>query len=409
MTRPNELSTNFGSTVMTIGNWLHTQAHGYRDALTVGTLVVAISSSLVQAQVNSVDADGTPQRAIAAAETPMAAEQKAQTFLNKDATSALLAVDKNRVSIIDTIVAQWRTELAPTTSPRELKVQLDEVRESLSSLRADKLLAASAARTYGGLKQVFTEADAGQKRKSLGTVANDSVYTPITPCKLIDTRGLTGTPITGGAFAASERRTYTIAGLCPGLPTTELNALMVSAATQNTGAGSGILSLMGVGVTAPVTNIFGPSAYASVTTIIDTNATGQFDAQISGVAGVALILDVVGYFAPPVTTKLECFETAAATSTTSLAIGANETLVSDRCDSGILNLFSYRAVSANCDTGNSAFLAVVDVKTELHTTGGFPSLPSTGERASCTFGNRGTGASIATRTVSAKCCRIPGR
>jgi hypothetical protein len=390
---------------MTIGNWLHTQAHGYRGALLVGTLAVAISASLVQAQVNSVDAGGTPQHAIAAAETPVAAEQKAQTFLNKDATSALLAVDKNRVSIIDTIVAQWRTELAPTTSPQELKVQLDEVRESLSSLRADKLLAASAARTYSGLKQVFIEADTGQKRKTLGATTNDSVYTPITPCKLIDTRGLTGTPITGGAFAASERRTYTIAGLCPGLPTTELNALMVSAATQNTGAGSGILSLMGVGVTAPVTNIFGPSAYASVTTIIDTNATGQFDAQISGVAGVALILDVVGYFAPPVTTKLECFDTAKATQV-GITAGSTLELRSDRCDSSILGLYSYRAVSANCDsqTGNAQMNGAY---TEVLSTGSFPALPSSGERAVCTW--KADIASGNTYTAWAKCCRIPGR
>jgi hypothetical protein len=381
-----------------------------RGLRTAGLMAGIAALSIAQAQAKTPDEGGVAPRAVVvAAEAASPSEQKVRALINTDGTSALLAIDKNRGAIIDTIVEQWRGEIGTVVTPQALNMQMSDLRASLSKLRADKLLAASLARTYDGLKRVFAEADAADKPKTLGSLGNDSVYTPITPCKLIDTRGLTGTPITGGAYAAGEKRTYTIAGLCTGLPTTDLNAIMVSAATQNTGAGSGILSLMGVGVAAPVTNIFGPNAYASVTTIIDTNITGQFDAQISGVAGVALILDVVGYFAAPVATRLDCFDTAAASSAVLLAIGSNETVVSDRCDASIFGLYSYRAVSANCTTGDSAFLAIVGIGTEVHTTGVFPVLPSSGERATCTFGNRGTNTSTATRTVSAKCCRIPGR
>ncbi len=51
--------------------------------------------------------------------------------------SALLAVDQNRASIIDTIANFWRTELATGPDAKAIDARVSELRESLSLLRAD--------------------------------------------------------------------------------------------------------------------------------------------------------------------------------------------------------------------------------------------------------------------------------
>jgi hypothetical protein len=203
---------------------------------------------------------------------------------------SLLAVDSHRSEIVLRLMTQWQSELPA--------LQRESFREKLAGLRADSLLAASLVGSFDGVLEVLSAHEksessvdvhalsgAGEQSKAIGDPGRDMPYTPITPCKLIDTRGLTGTPIVGGAFAASERHSYAVpSGACAGLPTTGIGAILVSAATSSSSAGGGILSMMNVAATAPVTNIFG-TGYASVNTILTSGSAGQFDAQISGVAG----------------------------------------------------------------------------------------------------------------------------
>src|SRR5206468_5038517 len=72
-----------------------------------------------------------------------------------------------------------------------------QLREILSGLRADHLLAASLAGTAEGLRDVISGAlvhtDAAvspvlMHAKSLGDTGDDLVYTPIVPCRILDTR-----------------------------------------------------------------------------------------------------------------------------------------------------------------------------------------------------------------------------
>jgi hypothetical protein len=234
--------------------------------------------------------------------------------------SALQAVDQNRASIIDTLVNHWASELSAGSDKKAAAAQIAELRESLSSLRADQLMAASHARTLIGLRHIFGAADAAQAsekakqaekhqsgaQKTLGSSLGDLVYTPIPPCKLVDTRS-PGTGYyypAGGAFAASQKRTYDAYLGCGSIPSFGVRAIQVSVNTQYGGAGGGILSMMANGAAAPVTNIF-YSGYAPVTTVI-LLSNNLFDAQISGVAGADLIVDVVGFFAAPEATALQC-------------------------------------------------------------------------------------------------------
>jgi hypothetical protein len=124
--------------------------------------------------------------------------------------SALLAVDLNRVSIVDGILARWREDLR-ATSGEDRDAAESALREGLLGLRADELLSARLAGTVQGLGIAFALSDASD-RAERGAMAKSGVpanllYVPVTPCRILDTRygsGPFGAPIAGGvAFSVS--------------------------------------------------------------------------------------------------------------------------------------------------------------------------------------------------------------
>ncbi len=146
-------------------------------------------------------------------------------------TDPLAAIDLNRNAIIADIVQGFEGD----------RVALAK---RLSGLRADRLLSASLASSREGIEAILSEAeksrDAAVNRasaKSLGSPNSDLIYTPLTPCRLIDTRGF-GAPIQGGAFAPNARRAYAPNGLCS-LPTSGVATILVSFTTQNLSPNSG--------------------------------------------------------------------------------------------------------------------------------------------------------------------------
>ena len=116
---------------------------------------------------------------------------------------SLLAVDRSRAVVIERIIAQFQPAFGPG--------QEAMVRETLATLRADHLLAASLAPTLRGVLAVIKSADSGVggapvlHTKTLGDATDDLVYTPVQPCRLFDTR-----PSQGGlgTLAPGLTRTY---------------------------------------------------------------------------------------------------------------------------------------------------------------------------------------------------------
>ena len=124
------------------------------------------------------------------------------------APSALLTIDQNRSTVIDRIVGEWGDRLAITNAG----INSAQLRELLSGLRADHLLAASLAGNMEGLRNVVAGAlvhtDAAvspalMHTKSLGDTGDDLVYTPVVPCRILDTRNGTtppyNAPLMGGS------------------------------------------------------------------------------------------------------------------------------------------------------------------------------------------------------------------
>src|SRR5207253_4616308 len=107
--------------------------------------------------------------------------------------SALLTLDQNRATVVERIVGEWGERLARSNAG----ISAPQLREILSGLRSDHLLAASLAGSVEGLRDVVSGAlvrvDAAvsptlMHTKSLGDTTDDLVYTPVVPCRIVDTR-----------------------------------------------------------------------------------------------------------------------------------------------------------------------------------------------------------------------------
>jgi hypothetical protein len=122
--------------------------------------------------------------------------------------SALLTIDQNRSTVVDRIVNQWGDALVRSNAA----ISAAQLRQILSGLRSDHLLAASLAGSIEGLRDVVSGAlvrtDAAvsttlMHTKSLGDTTDDLVYTPVVPCRIVDTRSGAG-----GVFAPQTQRDW---------------------------------------------------------------------------------------------------------------------------------------------------------------------------------------------------------
>ena len=106
--------------------------------------------------------------------------------------SPLLAIDQNRVTVVDRIVSEWGQPLAQSSAA----LSPEQLRTILSELRSDHLLAASLAGNLDGLRNVLANALSSTapvkasriQPEALGDAGDDLVYTPINPCRIVDTR-----------------------------------------------------------------------------------------------------------------------------------------------------------------------------------------------------------------------------
>ena len=128
-------------------------------------------------------------------------------FASDITPNPLLAIDQNRLTVIDRVVTEWGPQLAQSSAA----LSPEQLRTILSGLRSDHLLAASLAGNLDGLRNTLSNAltstaEVKQTRihgAALGDPDDDLVYTPVVPCRIMDTRFGTlapyNSPIVGGA------------------------------------------------------------------------------------------------------------------------------------------------------------------------------------------------------------------
>ena len=319
--------------------------------------------------------------------------------------NALLSIDQNRATVVDRIVAEWGDELAHSTAG----IDATQLRLTLQAMRADHLLAASLAGSLDGLRSIIATSLAGPEvpigksgavAKALGDAADDLTYTPVTPCRLVETRGLFAAVYQGDGsaahvavpFTANQIRNYTVQG-GNGVCLTQLPAGLNPSGIQlqvfgiPIGGSSGDVEILpqgsAFGNTATLVYLGNVLLTSASATVRINPATNQIGVQVRG-GGAHLAIDVVGYFAAPAATGLQCTQVTSASTT--IAVSTDTLVPLPNCAAGYARTGSSCSGAANIPGG---YLV------ETNTTG-------------CLFRNLSAVATYPANATST-CCRIPGR
>lgn len=231
--------------------------------------------------------------------------------------------------------------------------------------------------------------------KTLGAAASDLVYTPVTPCRILDTR------VAGGAIAGDASRDFNAVvgaggnfGSQGGSATdcgvvADGQAAVVINLTAVTPAGAGYATAYPFGTTRPLASSVNYAAGAIVNNAVvvklPTPLTTK-DFTVYTFSTADYVADIVGYYAPPQATAPECVNTATVTGQVSNNGGTASVTVPD-CPAG------YARTTVYCSGGSSSTV----VLRVISPTG-------------CTVKNTLNSAS-GTSTFSGYgyCCRMPGR
>jgi hypothetical protein len=227
--------------------------------------------------------------------------------------------------------------------------------------------------------------------KALGALGEDLVYTPIQPCRIVDTRNA------GGVIGAGQTRSFKAAGIG--------SYAGQGGSTGNCGMQSEAPSAVALNVTAVVpvqagyATVF-PHAAARPDTASVNYAAGavvnsaiiaripnpalNLDFSVFTFAESDFVVDIVGYFAPPRATALACVDSALGTAT--IIAGGTGQVTAPACPAG------YTATQLDCESG-SWFMPII-----------FSSL-----RGGGICGARNNGTNGAVLTAARRCCRVPGR
>jgi hypothetical protein len=151
----------------------------------------------------------------------------------------------------------------------------------------------------------------GAAPSSLGDPQDDLVYTPVTPCRIVDTRLAADGALVGGAA-----RTFDVDGAnlaaqggsatgC-GIPFAVAAAVTMTVVAVNPAA-PGHLTAWGLGPqpTSSILNYAGKDVIADTATIPVAPGGGN-DFALFSLATTHVVVDVLGYFARPIATRLEC-------------------------------------------------------------------------------------------------------
>lgn len=194
--------------------------------------------------------------------------------------------------------------------------------------------------------------------KALGSSASDLVYTPVTPCRILDTR-VAGGPIasggtrdfnavvgSGGNFSSQGGSATDCGVVAAGQAAVVINLTAVTPAV------AGFATAYPFGTTRPLASSVNYTAGAivnnSIVVKLPTPLTTK-DFTVYTFASADYVADIVGYYAPPVATALQCQSVDGALRT--MAAGEYALLSTVNCPSG------YTAVSTSITASQDVVMA----------------------------------------------------
>ncbi len=226
--------------------------------------------------------------------------------------------------------------------------------------------------------------------KALGALSNDLVYTPITPCRILDTRSTAAGAITANStrsFYAVNKSDFSIqGGSASNCGTLGLSATAVAInLTAVTPSGAGYATAYPYGTAQPVAASVNYTAGAIVNNALIVqipNPLSSFDFTVYTFAQSHYVADIVGYFAPPLATALQCQDTNN-TTVAGISPGGTANANAPTCPTG------YTQTATNCETSSWLMPIVFS--------------------HSGTCSARNNDSSPQDLRASRTCCRVPGR
>jgi len=313
--------------------------------------------------------------------------------------NVLVSIDQNRATIVDRIVAEWGERLASA----DAGITEAQLRATLTAMRADYLLAASVAGSLDGLRNVVVSSLAGAApelglrahAKAIGDTADDLVYEPVTPCRVLDSRSAAG-----GVLQANQLRNWLAANPAGnfsaqggaatncGIPVKPA-AVMINFTVANTTGTVNFLTAWPFGLARPnaATLNWTAAGQQIANAVIVPLCTGggcASDFSTFASAQTDLIGDVLGYFAAPVATAMDC--TTVASGSTAIPVSSDTAVALPACTAG------YTRTGSAC-AGTSGVPSAYLLESTL---------------SSCVFRNLSAVATY-NATATSICCRIPGR
>jgi hypothetical protein len=229
----------------------------------------------------------------------------------------------------------------------------------------------------------------------IGSLSSDLVYTPVTPCRIFDTRvsqGGTGPIVASGTknFLIWGQTSYASQGGAAsdcGITASNNTAAVAVNFTVVSPATAGFITAFPFGTTRPTaaTVNFNAGDVRGNFSIAKNAQGGASDLSIFSTSNVEVVGDVVGYYSKPVATALECVTTTA---------------VTNPINNGPLNgVFFSGAIPAACAAGYTQTSIICAVDNASASASPF--------NANQCAGN----SNVNTHNLSASrvCCRIPGR
>lgn len=233
--------------------------------------------------------------------------------------------------------------------------------------------------------------------KVLGSLSNDLVYTPIQPCRIVDTRSTANGPIAANSnrsFVSINQANFTAqGGSATDCGTLGLNATAVAInLTAVFPTAAGYATVYPFGSTQPLAASVNYTAGAIVNNGLIAqipNPLTTSDFTVFTFAESHYVADIVGYFAPPQATPLACVTTFAAQN-----VAANDifNFPIPACPSG------YTVTGAGCRTQgfNEANWSI-------------NGLYRNGTNLDTYCSGLNTTAGVIAVQGTAQCCRVPGR
>ncbi len=228
--------------------------------------------------------------------------------------------------------------------------------------------------------------------KVLGDPAQDLVYVPVTPCRILDTR------IAGGPIAANSFRDFDLTDVVRFAPqggdTSNCNvgdkgsfaaaALNITVVTPNMAGYITAFPYLASQPTAATLNYVAGDIRNGLAIVRLDQTPATYEFSVYSLAQTHLVADVVGYFREPEATALDCVNTA---DVQALSVSGVITVNANSCPAG------YSAVSGGCKSVNPAApVYLMGSSTDS-------------SRHSCLFYTSASGRSISAYT---RCCRTPG-